>query len=360
MDGLILSAARAGFAVRGTVDLDRRALGAHGRNFPDTAHIGADVAWPTGLSIKLLPGLKQVGGTMGSPPCRGFSAIGRGDRHDARNVLLADSFRIAAKARPKFSLVENVPGILRKKCREIRARAFSFVEKKYSMLKPMKTAANDYGAPATRKRVLFVGCLEGSIGPLDREHFEAVRVRGALYGLPSYADPHCRTEEQGWLEVSSRGVGRYARMLLEYILLGAGDHVAPARPRTHSEVSGFLGTVRSAEVEGWRAAAKSGKHDPTSKSSNLDPDGFRPTLRAGTSPERGSFQAAGPIHPTECRVVTPREAASIQGFPDWFQSSPTKWHSFRQMGNSVSQMLAERVLAVTARALGAAGCGRAQ
>ncbi|MBT3193365.1 MAG: DNA cytosine methyltransferase, partial [Verrucomicrobia bacterium] len=33
----------------------------------------------------------------------------------------------------------------------------------------------------------------------------------------------------------------------------------------------------------------------------------------------------------------------LQGFPDWFQFSPTKWHSFRQIGNSVCPLLAETV-----------------
>ena len=31
-----------------------------------------------------------------------------------------------------------------------------------------------------------------------------------------------------------------------------------------------------------------------------------------------------------------REAARMQGFPDWFVFHPTKWHSFRMLGNSVS------------------------
>ena len=32
-------------------------------------------------------------------------------------------------------------------------------------------------------------------------------------------------------------------------------------------------------------------------------------------------------HPTEDRMITPREAARLQGFPDWFQFHPTKWHN---------------------------------
>ena len=112
------------------------------------------------------------------------------------------------------------------------------------------------------------------------------------------------------------------------------------------------GTAHSLEVAKRYAKTKCGKYDSISKSYRLDPDGFCPTLRAGTGPDQGSFQAVRPIHPTEARVITPREAARLQGFPDWFQFSPTKWHSFRQIGNSVSPILAERILSVIAKSLG--------
>ncbi len=87
-----------------------------------------------------------------------------------------------------------------------------------------------------------------------------------------------------------------------------------------------------------------GQQDKVSKSSKLDIDGFCPTLRAGTDNTKGSFQAVRPIHPSQPRVITPREAARLQGFPDWFQFHETKWHSFRQIGNSVCPIVGEKVL----------------
>ena len=214
--------------------------------------------------------------------------------------------------------------------------------------------------------MFFVGYLKDSMGPLDEGSFKpgpdtaAVRVRDALYGLPSYVDPHRQTEEQGWLAVRARGAGGYARRLRGHVPPGVGDRAALRRLRSYGEVSGFLGTVHCAEIAGRYAAVRPGERDPISKSNRLDPDGFCPTLRAGTGPDRGSYQAVRPIHPTEGRVITPREAARLQGFPDWFQFHSTKWHSFRQIGNSVSPILAERVCAVMVRALGAAGRRRVQ
>lgn len=87
-----------------------------------------------------------------------------------------------------------------------------------------------------------------------------------------------------------------------------------------------------------------GKKDAISKAVRLAADGFCPTLRAGTNREKGSYQAVRPIHHILPRVITPREAARLQGFPDWFVFHRTKWHSFRQIGNSVSPIVAEFLL----------------
>jgi len=93
--------------------------------------------------------------------------------------------------------------------------------------------------------------------------------------------------------------------------------------------------------------------DSISKARRLDVEGLCPTLRAGTGPERGSFQAVRPIHPRAPRVISPREAARLQGFPDWFVFDHTKWHAFRQIGNSVSPLVSEFALCKLRSAIGA-------
>ncbi|WP_327194221.1 DNA cytosine methyltransferase [Pseudomonas syringae] len=67
-------------------------------------------------------------------------------------------------------------------------------------------------------------------------------------------------------------------------------------------------------------------------------------MRAGTGSDRGSYQAVRPLHPVENRVITPRECARRQGFPDDFIFHPTAWHSCRMIGNSVSPIIAEALL----------------
>ena len=352
--GLSLGAARAGFAVRGAVDIDPWAISAHKQNFPETIHLSTSVFDLTGQTLRTSLGLSNgdLDGIIGGPPCQGFSSIGKRNENDARNRLFVEFFRIVAEARPKFFLAENVPGIMRERNAEIRAKALSYVRNAYVVLQPMILAANEYGAPTVRKRVFFFGYLRDAMNPLVADNFEptadveTILVKDALRGLPTRINPSWQSEEQGWRIVHVHGHGFYASRLHGQIPIGVGDQMALHRLNNERRASGFLGTVHCSEVADRYAGIECGKSDPVSKSYRLDLNGFCPTLRAGTGSDKGSFQAVRPLHPTENRVITPREAARLQGFPDWFQFSPTKWHSFRQIGSSVSPIIAERILEV--------------
>ena len=358
--GLSLGAARAGFTISCAVELEPRFVDAHARNFPKTDHLTGDVSYLNGETLKsrLRLGKEKLAGLIGGPPCQGFSTIGKRSPKDTRNELFVEFFRMVAEVQPKFFLAENVPGILREEYSKTRAKALSYVEQNYEMLPSLKLAANEYGAPTTRERIFFFGYLRDELDPLTSDNFnppamtEQVHVRDAFMGLPIRIDSSWQKEEQGWQVVHAEGEGYYAQRLHGHIPSGVGDKTALERLKHCKEASGFLGTSHSDTVAERYANTECGKYDSISKSYRLDPDGFCPTLRAGTGPNQGSFQAVRPIHPTEARVITPREAARLQGFPDWFQFSSTKWHSFRQIGNSVSPILAEHIFSVIANSLG--------
>ena len=357
--GLSLGAVRAGFSVKGAVDSDTHAVTAHAKNFPMAVHLQADVSSLTGSRIRSSFGIEKHTdfGMIGGPPCQGFSNMGRRNRNDLRNHLFVDFFRVVQEAQPSFYLVENVPGIMRDDYSAIRDEAFSHLPSDYVVLPPVWASGNSYGAPTSRLRVFFFGYLPDRLGKLTEESFlpqetgNEIRVREALRGLPSFVDPLWQKEEDGWRVCSVRSEGFYASRLQGHIPPNVGNSVALHRLADERKASGNLGTLHSPEVKRRYGRLDPGKSDPISKSQRLDPDGFCPTLRSGTGPELGSFQAVRPIHPSEPRVITPREAARLQGFPDWFTFSPSKWHSFRQIGGSVSPLVAEQLMSTIRRSI---------
>jgi DNA (cytosine-5)-methyltransferase 1 len=349
--GLSLGAARAGFDVYGSVEIDPHASATHRLNFPKTVHIEESVSDHTGESLLELLDLQkgELDGVIGGPPCQGFSSIGKRDIKDPRNELFTDFFRIVKEIQPKFFLAENVPGILKKEAAGFINRANALVKKDYVCLPPFKISANNYGAPTTRTRVFFIGYKKDEMNEITQNDFlnpgkiEEITVEKALKGLPLEIDPEWQSEEDGWRQVEAVGKGYYESRLHGYVPEGVGDSVALLKLKNERKTSGCLGTIHSSVVEKRYSKIENGKSDSISKSRRLVLDGFCPTLRAGTGSDKGSFQAVRPLHPIQNRVITPREAARLQGFPDWFRFSPTKWHSFRQIGNSVSPILAERL-----------------
>ena len=276
--------------------------------------------------------------------------MGKRNRNDLRNHLFVDFFRVVREAQPSFFLVENVPGIMHDDNSLIREDALSRLTSNYAVLPPIWASANLYGAPTTRRRVFFFGYLPDRLGAFTEESFlppqgtSITLVRHALRGLLTFVSPMWQKEADGWRVCLADGKGFYSSRLHGHIPRDVGNPVALRRLAVEHKASGTLGTRHSPVVAMRYGALEPGEYDPVSRSRRLDPDGLCPTLRAGTGPELGSFQAVRPIHPTMARVITPREAARLQGFPDWFTFSPSKWHSFRQIGGSVSPIVAEQLM----------------
>ncbi len=360
--GLSLGAARAGFNISAAVEVDTHAMDSHRANFPHAVHIQRDIMTLNGQELLRLAGIHQeeLTGIIGGPPCQGFSSIGHGNVNDFRNRLFVKFFELIEDLQPTFFLAENVPGIMNSKYDDIRNEAFGHVAN-YNILDPICVKANEYGAPTTRMRYFFVGyLLNGRIEPIISKDIirmqvcnnERTNVRKALEGLPgdiryrkknssglkkltqNYSNANAQHEQSDFFYQRVTGMIPYNVGNQEYINTYQIRHI----------VNGFYPTKHATDVRARYARLAFGQQDRVSKSTRLDPEGYCPTLRAGTGPEKGSYQAVRPIHYNYARVITPREAARLQGFPDWYKLPNTIWHGFRQIGNSVSPIVAEQVL----------------
>lgn len=351
--GFSLGAARAGFDVAVAIDLDQHAITSHKRNFPYAEHSRRNIANLSGEALLRIAKLgdEKLVGIVGGPPCQGFSTMGRRRKNDKRNPLFFHFFRLVAEIRPLFFVAENVPGILHWNYDKLRRDALKPVSTDYDVVGPFKICASEFGAATVRSRVFFVGIAKSCKIKVSIQDFESKKlakknsVKIALSGLKPRVKPTWQSEESSWRRVEESD-SEFFIAINRFCGDSVGDPKAISRFTEKLEASGFFGTQHETNVIERFSTVTAGKMDKISKFPRLRWDGLCPTLRAGTDKNKGSYQAVRPIHPDEDRVITPREAARLQGFPDWFQFSPTKWHSFRQIGNSVSPFVAEAVLEV--------------
>ncbi len=346
--GFGLGAHLAGFNVKLAVDLDATLSSAYKKNFPNTDVKNYDLASTSTTQLLNDIDNTHISGVIGGPPCQGFSHIGKKDSSDPRNELLHHYFIHVQNIQPDFFIMENVPGLLSKDTRGQLDDAIAIVSSDYRIIGPIILDACDFGVPTSRKRAVVIGYRPEKVSHFDEADIKGLighqrtNIKEAIYGLPE--PKNFATDDFGWAKIDKRTQQSiYAKQSMATPHGSFGDPDAIKKLKK-GFVSGFMNTVHSDKVANRYNSITPGMVDKTSKSIRLKWTGLSPTLRAGTGSDKGSFQAVRPIHPQHGRVITVREAARIQGFPDWYVFHPTKWHSFRMIGNSVSPIFSKALL----------------
>lgn len=324
----------AGFRVAAAYDVDEILTSSYRTNFPQTELYHRDVSKLTAEEIREHVG-GEVFGVFGGPPCQGFSDIGRRDPGDPRRQLLGHFFRIVADLQPAFFVMENVRGLGYPESRPLLDAALDLVRQNYDLLEPEVWDASEFGAATKRNRLLAIGIRKDLERPFRREDLmlksaKAATVRDALADLLGAKELEEHPDLPGFdrWRIEKRGrTNAYLRRLR-----------SPDRTFT-----GHRRTVHTEKVIERFRAVRPGTMDKVGRHPRLKLGGQCPTLRAGTGADMGSYQSVRPIHPYEPRVITVREAARLQGFPDAHVFHPTVWHSFRMIGNSVSPIMARAV-----------------
>lgn len=353
--GFGLGAELAGFHTIVAVDVDTTLQSAYKNNFPNTNVMAADLSAMNKADWDLVIKGRQVDGVIGGPPCQGYSRMGAGDVNDPRRKLLKDFFRHVNILNPKFFVMENVEGLMDQKNRPQLDDALSIVNKKYVMLEPTVFDASDYGAATQRKRVIVIGYDPSRMFSLELSQFQykqsKITVADAIRDLPMPIFQSKNRADFGYAQYPSIAkLSPYAIEMRRPAPNGLGN-VQAKEELKKGRVSGLFTTIHSEKVQKRYEDIPQGKVDPVSRSKKLEWAGLCPTLRAGTGADKGSHQAVRPLHPEQGRVITVREAARLQGFPDWFTFHPTKWHSFRMIGNSVSPIISKQILSVIYQAV---------
>jgi DNA (cytosine-5)-methyltransferase 1 len=354
--GLSLGFEQAGFDIAAAVEIDPIHCSTHEFNFPNSKTICASVVDMTGAEIRRQAALgnDDIDVVFGGAPCQGFSMMGKRALDDQRNQLVFHYVRLVAELRPKFCVFENVKGLtLGKHAQFLDELILALRDAGYLVLLPYRVLnASDFGVPQDRQRLFLIGARADQAMPSYPNPVEQkTTVWDAIGDLPD-ADTFDALFESDSVATSWTSESGYARRMRGFVSdsMDFGYH----RNFDAQTLTSSLRTEHTPLSRQRFLATERGETEPISRFKKLHPDGVCNTLRAGTDSARGAFTSPRPIHPFLPRVITVREAARLHSYPDWFRFHTTKWHGFRQIGNSVPPLLGRAVASEIMTALGLA------
>jgi DNA (cytosine-5)-methyltransferase 1 len=176
------------------------------------------------------------------------------------------------------------------------------------------------------------------IDPLFARHLKRFTpVKDAIYDLPPIeagitngAMPYVHPPQNEFQSVMREGS--------ESVLNHHGHRIAPINLERLKHIPQG-GSWRDIPVKLLPAGLKRARRsDHTKRYGRLDPKGLCSTILTKCDPHWGSF-----FHPVQDRVLSVREAARIQSFPDRFQFTGSVGDQYAQVGNAVPPLLAKAV-----------------
>ncbi len=360
--GMTLGFEQAGFDVLGAIEIDPIHCAVHEYNFPFWTTICSDISKINAKTIKSLSQIKnqEIDVVFGGPPCQGFSSMGKRNPRDNRNNLIEHFIRLVIELQPKYFVIENVPGMTAKNNQIFLEKIFNKftinnyqIQTKYKIL----NSAN-YGVPQIRKRLFLLGAKSNLPLPnypqfltnygenLNSAIPFAPTVSQAISDLPE-VNYYSELNYKDWVEIHYSQPNDYLQSILN-----SRDNFSYQRVYDRNLLTSSLRTNHTQKSIERFLKTLQGEKESISKFFKLHPEGLCNTLRAGTPPNRGSHTSPRPIHPFTPRCITVREAARLHSYPDWFRFHVTKWHGFRQVGNSVPPLLARAVAKEIIKVLG--------
>lgn len=239
---------------------------------------------------------KHIHLIVGGFPCQGFSMAGHRVITDPRNSLYLEMLEIVKHVKPDFVVMENVEGLRSMLDGKVEAKIISdYKEAGYDINVTILNSA-DYGVPQIRKRVIFIG---------------------NRHGLTNYHPKPIYSQEN-------------------YVTLGEGIKRFMSIPE--NKQINHIFTRHSEEM------IKQIKKLPEGQSlyGNYS-DAWKKSPWNKPSCTVKENHGGVNIHPKLPRVLTPRELAALQSFPDDFIfQGPKKWQLV-QIGNAVPCLLGKAI-----------------
>lgn len=243
---------------------------------------------------------------IGGPPCQGNSDLNNHTRrNDPRNLLYLRMIRCAEILRPRFLLIENVPGV--------QHDTHNVVDTAKKVLTNLgyhidfgTIMMSEIGVPQRRKRFFLIASKEKEVSLVKTIDMHKTGENSVGWAIEDLLDIDGQTVFDTPANSSATNKARIDYLFDHDIF----DLPNSQRPDCH----------------------RLKKHSYTSVYGRMHWDIPAPTITGGFgSNGQGRF-----VHPKKRRTITPHEAARLQFFPDFFDFSDVKRRELQQIiGNAV-------------------------
>lgn len=233
---------------------------------------------------------------VGGFPCQGFSMAGNRVVSDPRNSLYLEMLEIVKKVKPDYVVMENVEGLRSMLDGKVETQIINDYKEIGYEINVTTLNAADYGVAQQRKRVIFIGNRIGNKN---------------YHPKPLYEPKNYKT---------------LGSAIYKYMDMEENKEINHIFTRHTEDMKQRLAKVPEGQSL-FKNYSDSWKKSPWDKPSC--------TIKEN--------HGAVNIHPKLPRVLTPREIAAIQSFPDDFIFQGAKKWQLVQIGNAVPPLLGKAI-----------------
>ena len=305
------------------------------------------------IKVDKLKGNKQVDFIIGGPPCQAYSIVGRARdpknmKKDPRNFLYKYYLQFLKRYEPKMFVFENVPGILSAQNGIHLENILKGIDKAGYKIELKKLKASDYGVLQNRERVIIVGWRK----ELNLKYPELEKEENPYKILPDlFSDLPERQQGEGSLtdivQYVAPATGYLQQSKVRNSLDFTTQHIA--RPHNLIDLEIYKRAIKlwlekKARLNYADLPPELQKHKNKQALLNhfqvFNHEGCCHTVVAHIAMDGHYY-----IYPSlkQIRSITVREAARIQSFPDDYYFEGSRTAAFKQIGNAVPVILAEKI-----------------
>ncbi len=302
----------------------------------------------------------------GGPPCQGFSFAGKRNCDDTRNKLVLQYLNFIKIVEPKIIFFENVKGFTKAfETNESNKNYFTEVKQKLDKLgydiSSQLVNFSEYGVPQNRTRIIIVGvkksyCTEHNISPNDffikltenKNEFlnkNDIPQKNNIYDAISDLHKEFGTTQCEEMKRFNSGLyGSAESNYQKYMRSGCDNNIAVNSHRFVNHTSQIVSRFKYA-IDNKLSQKEFKEHFNLKKSSTKLLLKSEPTPTLTTLPDDY-------IHYKEPRILTVREYARIQSFPDSFifkgkyttggKRRTQEVPRYSQIGNAIPPLFAEQ------------------